>query len=75
MNNYEREKNTSKWLIGVIVLILIGTAFLVAQAVIVISNEKEKEVYQSGYKDAKLIYECDHDRAECEIIKDSIDAN
>lgn len=28
--------------------------------------------YKLGYNDSKLIYECDHDRAECEIIKDTL---
>lgn len=25
--------------------------------------------YDEGYRKAKLIYECDHDRVECEILK------
>lgn len=24
--------------------------------------------YEKGYHEAKLIYECDHDRSECEIL-------
>lgn len=70
MNNYEIEKNTNKWLTGVVVLILIGTAFLVTKAVVIIQSENKS--YESGYKDAKLIYECDHDRTECEILKDTL---
>lgn len=28
--------------------------------------------YSVCYKRAKLIYECDHDRTECEILKDTL---
>lgn len=73
-NHYKQERNRDKWLIGVVILILVGTAFLVTLAVIMIRNasDNEKELYKQGYHDAKLIYECDHDRTECEILKDTL---
>lgn len=58
---------------------LCGMLFILFVGCVVIYFKEEKSTYrlgyESGYKDAKIIYECDHDRSECEIIKDSIDAN
>lgn len=28
--------------------------------------------YKQGYHDARTLYECDHDRTECEILKDTL---
>lgn len=36
------------------------------------SGKLYKKAYSSGYKRAKLLYECDHDRTECELIKDTL---
>lgn len=29
-----------------------------------------KQGYSDGYKKARLLYECDHDKAECEILNE-----
>lgn len=31
-------------------------------------NEPYKKGWKQGYHDARLIYECDHDNTECEIL-------
>lgn len=74
MSQYKQERNRDKWLIGVIIAIIIASAFLVTQAVIIIRNasNNEKELYKQGYHDARTLYECDHDRTECEILKDTL---
>ncbi len=73
MSEYKKERNQDKWLIGVVIFILIGTGFLVTKAVIIITSEsdKQKQSYKSGYHDARLIYECDHDRSECEMLNEN----
>lgn len=74
MNEYRQEKNREKWFIGIVIAIIIVSAYLVAQSVIIIRNasENEKELYKKGYHDARTLYECDHDRTECEILKDTL---
>lgn len=74
MNEYRQEKNNEKWFIGVVIAIIIVSAYLVTQSVIIIRNssDNEKEAYNSGYHDARTLYECDHDRTECEILKDTL---
>lgn len=74
MSQYKQERNRDKWLIVVVIAILIWTSFLVTQAVIIIRNasDNEKELYKQGYHDARTLYECDHDRTECEILKDTL---
>lgn len=32
----------------------------------------DQEGYNKGYHDARTLYECDHDRTECEILKEEI---
>lgn len=74
MNEYRQEKNREKWFIGIVIAIIIVSAYLVAQSVIIIWNasENEKELYKQGYHDARTLYECEHDRTECEILKEEI---
>lgn len=59
---------------AIIAILLCLQVFLNAEAFKDITESKNKETgeYQQGYKDAKLIYECDHDRTECEILKDTL---
>lgn len=48
--------------------------YLIIKTVVIIAPNKtdESEEYKQGYRDAKLLYECDHDRTECELIKDTL---
>lgn len=74
MNEYKQEKNNEKWFIGIVIAIIIVSAYLVTQSVIIIRNagKNEKELYNKGYHDARTLYECEHDRTECEILKDTL---
>ena len=73
MNEYKENRNNDKWLAFVVALIVIATIILVVVAFNKIGTDVEEhhynEGYESGYHDAKLTYQCDHDNTECEILK------
>ena len=80
MTNYKQERNrdaqqdANTWLI--VFGIVIATVFMCFGLFIGLDagrNEGKQlndAYYENGYKKAKLIYQCDHDKAECELLKD-----
>lgn len=69
-------KDNQETNIGLLIIgILIAVAFLVFGLFTGLGMSKDtayKQGYSKGYHDARILYECEHDNAECEILKEEI---
>jgi hypothetical protein len=58
-----------------ILLIAVSTALILTSCRLLYVEMNEtyrvKVAYDTGYRDARKIYECDHDRTECEMLNEN----